>query len=57
MPGSVHPEDESMVDAQPLDEQNPDQPQEEDEGDDEADILENDQQRISIVRLVPLFPS
>lgn len=49
MPGSVHPEDESMVDVQPLD----DSEQQQEEGlevEDEQEVFENDRQRITIVR-------
>lgn len=51
MPGKV-PEDESMVDAQPLEDQEVDVEQQEyieDEEDEEDEYMANDQQRITIV--------
>lgn len=47
MPGSVHPEDESMVDAQPLGDE--EQQAEGLEAEDEQEVFENDRQRITIV--------
>lgn len=54
MPGTV-PEDESMIDAQLVEDQDAEQNEEFEEEDEEAEFIADDHQRITIVSFVALL--